>query len=144
MAVGSKVRLLSGALALAWMGLIFYSSDQSTLAVDGAGPEWSETAVRKSGHAIVFAILAVLLRVAIGFRGRGFWEGVAVLSITAVYAASDEFHQSFTLGRSGNLTDVLIDTGGAAAALAVVATVRYQIVAAQLAAAFRHRLSRSG
>ncbi|MCH7552904.1 MAG: VanZ family protein [Chloroflexi bacterium] len=144
MAVGSKVRLLSGALALTWMGLIFYSSGQSTLAVDGVGPEQAELFVRKFGHAIVFGILAILLRGAAGFRGRGFLEGVAALAATAVYAASDEFHQSFTPGRSGNLTDVLIDTGGAAAALVFVATVRYQIVAAQLAAAFRHRLSRNG
>jgi len=144
MAIGSKVRLLSGALALLWMGLIFYWSDQSSLAVDGAGPGSAEMAVRKLGHAIVFAILAILLRVVTWFRGRGLLEGLAALCVTALYAASDEFHQSFTPGRSGNLTDVLIDTGGAAAAVVLFAVVHYLIVSAQLASAFRHRLSRSG
>ena len=36
----------------------------------------------------------------------------AVIS-SAVYAATDEFHQLFVEGRSGEIRDILIDTSGA-------------------------------
>jgi VanZ family protein len=45
--------------------------------------------------------LAPKLRIVIGFTA------------TALFAALDEFHQSFVPGRSGNFTDVCIDSTGA-------------------------------
>ena len=42
------------------------------------------------------------------------------LAVTFLYASSDEIHQLFIPGRSGQFTDVLIDTSGGLAAILVV------------------------
>jgi VanZ family protein len=78
------------------------------------------TFARKCAHLTEYAILAGLfwraLRKPAGFRTlpwlwrEAFWAIVFV----AFYAMSDEFHQSFVPGREGKVTDVLIDTTGAA------------------------------
>ncbi|SDS37876.1 VanZ family protein [Opitutus sp. GAS368] len=75
--------------------------------------------IRKAGHLTEYAILALLLRQAIG--GRGARPFVLALVIAAAYAATDEFHQSFVPGRTASAWDVLIDTAGALAALALAA-----------------------
>ena len=70
--------------------------------------------VRKGAHMTEFAILSVLL-----FLWLGLWEmtllrrGMTAFLATAFYAASDEFHQLFVPGRSGRVSDVLIDSSGA-------------------------------
>jgi VanZ family protein len=63
-----------------------------------------------------FGILAVLVLGALSYsRVRG---AVALsLALTIAYAASDEFHQSFTAGRHPSPVDVGIDTAGAVLAL---------------------------
>ena len=72
--------------------------------------------VRKGAHLTEYAILAALLYRA--FRqnqprvGRAF---VMSFFIAAVYAALDEFHQSFIASRTGSPWDVLIDCAGALA-----------------------------
>lgn len=70
--------------------------------------------VRKCAHMTEFAVLAVLalywlFSFNISYRLRC---GIAAL-ISMCYAASDEFHQLFVQGRSGEVRDVLIDTAGA-------------------------------
>jgi VanZ family protein len=86
-----------------------------------------QTLVRKGAHFTEYAILALLtLRAAnISLQtGRtGNWAkaaGVALL-VAALYAATDEWHQSFVPGRTASVYDVLIDTSGAFVALAVAA-----------------------
>jgi VanZ family protein len=79
---------------------------------------------RKGAHVTEFAILAILLRRAIGRNATGqswSWK-VAGLALFAafLYAASDEIHQAFVPDREGRPMDVLIDTGGAALGLAAV------------------------
>lgn len=70
--------------------------------------------VRKTAHATEYAILGILLCQAVpGCRY------LVALILSAAYAASDEFHQLFVPGRSGQITDVMIDTCGAAAGLLV-------------------------
>jgi VanZ family protein len=39
--------------------------------------------------------------------------------IAILYAATDEFHQSFTPGRTPRVTDVMIDAAGAAMGMVV-------------------------
>ena len=39
-------------------------------------------------------------------------------AIAAAYAATDEFHQLFVPGRSGQLSDVILDSAGALAGVA--------------------------
>ena len=41
-----------------------------------------------------------------------------------LYAASDEFHQLFVPGRSGQITDVLIDSGGLLAGILLVVLIK--------------------
>lgn len=71
--------------------------------------------VRKSAHFLIFCSL--------GFSFCGFFSTFNFkkslcfafsLSCSAIYAASDEFHQMFVSGRSAEFRDVLIDSSGAA------------------------------
>jgi hypothetical protein len=67
--------------------------------------------IRKAGHFTEYFILAFLLYRAFAnqFRGRpkAFWIAVV---LAALYAASDEFHQSFTGGRTPLPLDVGLDS----------------------------------
>jgi len=73
--------------------------------------------VRKCAHVAEYAILALLL-------WRAFYSGTAfrakmpllfgtVLVLSAVFAASDEFHQRFVKSRTPSVRDVLLDVAGA-------------------------------
>ena len=74
--------------------------------------------VRKAAHASEYAILGILLTGAI-LDIRKPWKRrlPACFLIGAVYAASDEFHQLFVPGRSGQIRDVMIDSAGVAAGI---------------------------
>jgi VanZ family protein len=75
--------------------------------------------IRKCAHLTEYAILAALLfRM---FRQRQSRVGRALAMsffIAAVYAALDEFHQSYVASRTGSPWDVLIDCVGAGVGLA--------------------------
>ena len=74
--------------------------------------------VRKAAHASEYAILGILLTGAI-LDIRKPWKRQLpdCFLIGAVYAASDEFHQLFVPGRSGQIRDVMIDSAGVAAGI---------------------------
>ena len=74
--------------------------------------------VRKAAHASEYAILGILLTGAI-LDIRKPWKRQlpACFLIGAAYAASDEFHQLFVPGRSGQIRDVMIDSAGVAAGI---------------------------
>lgn len=83
--------------------------------------------VRKCAHAAEYAVLAVFVRTVLRSRKEPSDEKKAALSGLAfafLYACTDEFHQLFVEGRSGRFSDVMIDTGGAAAGLLLTALVR--------------------
>jgi VanZ family protein len=67
--------------------------------------------VRKCGHFTEYAILAALLYRA--FRSHTVRAKAAAFFIAAIYAALDEFHQSFVASRTGSPWDVAIDCVGA-------------------------------
>jgi VanZ family protein len=74
--------------------------------------------VRKCAHLTEYAILAALLyRVFRQNRHRVAPAFAVSFFIAAVYAALDEFHQSFVASRTGSPWDVLIDCAGALAGL---------------------------
>jgi VanZ family protein len=84
-------------------------------------------ALRKLGHLAEYAILAALLWCAL--RGtlisiRSVAIAVLVFSASVGFAASDEFHQSFFPTRTASIRDVMIDTCGAAIALALCLALR--------------------
>lgn len=96
-------RAARGAPALALMGVIFFLSSRPDLS---SGIEGWDLLLRKLGHMVVFGALFLALLHALPGRPRE----AAALAI--LYAAGDEWHQSFVDGRHGTPTDVLIDTVG--------------------------------
>jgi VanZ family protein len=79
--------------------------------------------VRKAGHVTEYAILAALLWRAL--RGGTVWRMkmsmlfVLVWIGCALFAASDEFHQSFVPSRTASGNDVIIDICGALIGLTI-------------------------
>lgn len=68
----------------------------------------------KGWHFTEYAILCALLY-------RALKRPWLALIIAALFAASDEFHQTFIPDRGGNVRDVLIDSSGAVAGLLLTA-----------------------
>lgn len=137
-------RILSVAVLLAWMMVISGFSGQNATESAGLSAKVShviaegyngllgfqmseeeiaemaesiEHAVRKLAHATEYAILAVLFSVVLWTFGFGRRRLLAAVPFCFVYAAMDEYHQTFVEGRAGQLTDVLIDTSGACIAM---------------------------
>jgi VanZ family protein len=84
-------------------------------------------ALRKLGHVIEYAILAALLWRAV----RGTLTSTRTIAIaglvffaSVLFAASDEFHQSFVPTRTSSVNDVMIDACGVAIALALCVGLR--------------------
>lgn len=71
--------------------------------------------IRKSAHLSLYAILGVFASLSVLSNGRGnlLFEGILSFSISILYAATDEFHQLFVSGRSGEVRDFFIDSSGA-------------------------------
>jgi VanZ family protein len=80
--------------------------------------------IRKGTHLTEYAILAVLLWRAfrlqrIGVRQSLWPQAVTALAVALVFAAMDEYHQSFVPSRGPSAVDVLIDSCGALLGLAL-------------------------
>ena len=98
-----KVQILNWVPALVVMGVIFWFSAQS-------GEElpvfsWADKIVKKSGHMIGYALLAFWYWYALGLQNNRRW--LAWL-LAIIYAATDEYHQSFVPFRGPSIWDVLI------------------------------------
>lgn len=104
-------------LALLMMAAIFGFSSIPSAEMPKFG--FLDFLVKKGGHALGYGLLALsYLR---GLKGGNQdvhmrWFYAAWLMAT-LYSATDEFHQSFVPGRYPAVTDVLIDSLGAAAAM---------------------------
>ena len=147
----SQKQLLRWLLPIIWMAVIFSfsakpadQSDHMSLSVGGfvgrvfvenfeqkskeeqqAFAEKLNYPIRKAAHGTEYAILSCLLLFALwkySFTKRA--KYVLAFLITAVYAASDEFHQLFVQGRSCQVTDVMIDSSGALVGLLIVFGIR--------------------
>ena len=69
--------------------------------------------VRKAAHATEYAILTALIFRASRSLTSHFWRRAAMALFPALlFAAADEFHQSFVASRTSSLGDVVIDSGG--------------------------------
>lgn len=76
--------------------------------------ETLERIVRKGAHVLEYTLLSLSLAWPLWLRGlRGARLGLFSIGISVIYAATDEFHQTFVPGRSGEIRDVLIDSLGA-------------------------------
>jgi VanZ family protein len=96
---------------LALMAVIFFFSAQPSL---NSGIGWIDHVGRKIVHASEYALLCFLWWRALRTKlDRVTALGVA-WTIATLYAASDEYHQSFVSGRHATWVDVAIDSMGAA------------------------------
>ena len=126
-----------------WMGVIFYFSAQEavhsagqsrgvlktienvieavtgkTVELSGTGLYTAEKLIRKTAHFFVYFILGMLAVNSV-YRfciGKSFWISEC---ICILYAISDEVHQLFVPGRSGQVSDVLLDSVGATAGILI-------------------------
>lgn len=122
----TALKALSWGLVLACMAVIFFLSHdpatQSQAKSDGVltllfqrfGLVISSHVVRKAAHALEFFGLSLLFYNAYAQCFRTPQAALSLLS-TVLYAATDEIHQYFVLGRACQLRDVFVDFLGAAA-----------------------------
>jgi len=89
--------------ALLMMGIIFWFSAQPSNKLPNFN--WADAIVKKSGHMIGYAILALSYWYGLGMEGNKRW--LAWL-LAIAYALTDEFHQSSVPGRHPSIWDVLI------------------------------------
>ena len=146
----NKRRCIFLVLAIIWMIMIFgFSSRDGDLSGEDSGrvgrlvgewfvpgfDEWSETKqsafvdkvdfpIRKTAHATEYAILGILFLGAIYEvnQRKRYMIGIPWL-LGTTYAGTDEFHQLFVPGRSGQIRDVMIDSCGVFAGVLIVACV---------------------
>ncbi|MDD3924554.1 MAG: VanZ family protein [Erysipelotrichaceae bacterium] len=128
------VTILSWTSVIFWMAIIFWFSDQpatasnqlSTGIIDqlfhifniakadfGSLYNTLNFIIRKQAHFFVYLVLGILIINAFFVSDIRFDHAKLMSIILGImYAASDEFHQIYVIGRSGQLTDVLIDSLG--------------------------------
>lgn len=129
-----KRRILSWTFVILWMVLIFIfshqpASESSELSLgfskkimdiikflvpdNKLSYEGLHILIRKGAHFTIYLILGLLVTNA--FRNHNLSALrliVAALLICVLYAISDEIHQLYIPGRSGQVSDVLIDSTG--------------------------------
>ena len=135
----NKRLVLAWTLLILWMLFIFImssfngvmSSNQSgSIAVliynlfDISDTEKVSFIVRKCGHVSEFFILGILV---INLVNKYNVKHIYFISfiVCVLYASSDEFHQLFVPGRSGQVTDVLIDLIGVVLGLSIYCLIKY-------------------
>ena len=97
--------------AIVWAAAIFIQSSMSYIDT----PDLGFDAQDKLFHAIEYAILGFLLRRALVFQSTQFIKkrtGWLTILIGGTYAISDEIHQLFVPGRSGEIADAIADIVG--------------------------------
>lgn len=104
-------------LVLAWMALIFVLSAQPTLVRHPDSV--ADIVLKKLGHVAEYGVLALLVWWALHdplapVEWRSLWLSFAV---AVLYAAGDEWHQTWVPGRNGNVYDWTVDLAGAGIAL---------------------------
>ena len=89
--------------ALFMMLVIFFVSAQPSS--DLPNFAWADRIVKKGGHTIGYALLAISYWRAFQFQRQKWW---LAWCLAVLYAITDEFHQSFIPGRFPSVWDVLI------------------------------------
>lgn len=127
--------------ALLWMSVIFLLSHQeagtssalsSGLSLrllsffEGLGilipKEGFHLFLRKGAHFFAYLLLGIFI--AFGLEAKSIKEYGYTLLLCTLYAISDEFHQTFIPGRSGDVLDVLLDSAGALTGILLWALVK--------------------
>ncbi len=113
--------------ALAVMALIFIASATPGSVLPEFGG-W-DVFVKKGGHMFGYALLTAAYCHALN-NGKGptRFQVITAVCLAILYAISDEFHQSFTPGRTASPRDVCIDTAGGSVGLALWYLVRTRLL----------------
>ena len=146
------LRILLWAAVIAWMGLIFsFSMETAAESSETSGGliryfmeryldgfteltpdeqfmkiETVSRLVRKSAHFCVFAVLGFLTSAALRSCNLSPKRAFILASVIgALYAVSDEIHQTFVPGRAGMVQDVLLDTCGVVTGAAAMWLILY-------------------
>lgn len=109
--------LLVRLLPLAWMLAIFALSSIESPRL--AAEPLLDLALKKGGHLLLYAVLALLVAAAVSTTRASRWAAWLALAIALVFAVSDEFHQFLTPTRWPSWADVLIDGAGTAVGAAL-------------------------
>lgn len=128
-------KILPWIVVVMWMGVIFYFSHQPAVASNGLSTGITEKllhlinnilpnlelnteainhVLRKGAHFSVYLLLGIF--VVLGFKSTGIKDNRVLffsLLVCILYATSDEIHQLFVPGRSGEVRDIVIDSAGA-------------------------------
>ncbi len=102
-----------------WCGIIFILSGIPNLKTEFG---FWDLVLRKCAHMTEYAVLYLLIYRALRGsypRVSSFRLSLLSLFLTVLYAASDEYHQSFVPTRGPSAADVAIDAAGAAIALLI-------------------------
>jgi len=123
-----KKRIIAWSLFLFWLALIFFFSSQtgtesSNLSggvlniilkiIPSLNLSFFSFAIRKLAHFTEYAILGILtFHLVLQYRNITIKEIILIIVFCIFYASTDEFHQTFVGGRSGQPLDVVIDSLG--------------------------------
>ena len=85
--------------------------------------------IRKLAHFSEFALLGIFSYFFLSTfdRIKNFLAGVIAWCYVTLFAVSDEIHQLFVEGRSGKVTDVIIDSFGGAVGILFIILIVYKI-----------------
>ena len=115
------MRLILGIMLICWMFIIFWFSNQPATESSEISGTISYRLV-EAAHMTEYAILGWIAFAFLGSCGiQGKMHYIAVLGFNFCYASTDEIHQLFIPGRSGQFKDVCIDTAGTAIGLLLLA-----------------------
>ena len=96
-------KILNWIPAVTIMLVIFIFSSQPSNSLPNF--DWADTIVKKGGHMLGYGLLAVSYWYGFAWAGHRRW---LAWIMAILYACTDEFHQTFTLGRHPSVLDVLI------------------------------------
>lgn len=95
--------------------LLFDKFDSFSTEIQTIISEGMNHFIRKLAHFVLYALMGALCYLWLCRRQNGV---TTALSIVLLYASLDELHQTFVPGRTGRITDVLLDCTGAACGIA--------------------------
>ena len=143
-----KRKILPWSLIIVWMGLIFFFSHQPATESSELSSGITEAIVdvinvivpdndlmsskqsinliiRKGAHFGVYLVLGLLVSNGLIYsnisKSKVFY---LALLICVLYAISDEFHQLYVPGRSGQVSDVLLDSTGSLSGILLMNAIR--------------------
>ena len=106
--------------AIIWMVVIFFFSSRP---INNPSPNfsWLDFVFKKTCHLGEYAILDGLIFRAVSQKGQYTYKKIFISAfiIGLLYALTDEWHQTFVVGREGTLRDVGFDSLGMIAGLII-------------------------